>query len=119
MEGGTSAQQLVSNDVMGKSLRACITTRAFDDNTLYPSETEVNRREQAEQASSPLEQGDTLPLSAQAIPVHQQQHSNSRQTQVGTIERSLAQVSLSPYLTHNTPIASENERGWKENSAAE
>ena len=92
VKGSTSAWQLVSNDIMGKSLRACINTRAFDDIAQYPSEAEVNRREQAEQESSTLEQGDAMPRSPQAIPVHQQQRSNSTQSQAGTIEGSLAQV---------------------------
>ena len=93
VEGGTSAWQLVSNDVMGKSLRACINTRAFDDITQYPSEAEVNRTDQAKQESYALEQGDALPRSPPAIPVHQQQRSNSTQTQAGTTEESVAQVS--------------------------
>ena len=74
VEGGMSAWQLVDNDVMGCSVRACINTKAFDDNTQYSSEAEVNMH--AQQESSPLE-GDKLPLPSQAIPVHQQRSSSA------------------------------------------
>ena len=120
MEGGTSARQLVSNDVMGKSLWACINTRAFDDDTKYPSEAEVSRREQLEQEYSSLEQGDTLPLvlSAQDIPVHHQQCSPILdRLKYRTIEGSLAQVSLSPYLTHNTPNCFRKREGMERESS--
>jgi len=88
-------------------------------NTKYPSEAEVSRREQAEQEYSSLEQGDTLPLvlSAQDIPVHHQQCSNSSQTQVGTIQVFLAQVSLSLYLTPNTPNCFRIREGMERESS--
>ena len=91
--GGTSAWQLVDNDVMEKSLRACINTRAFDGTAKYPSEAEVKKWEHVRQESSPFEQGSTgtLPLSSQGTLVHQQ-HSNSTQTQADTDQGSFPQV---------------------------
>jgi len=90
-------------------------------NTKYPSEAEVSRREQAaEQEYSPLEQGDTLPLvlSAQDIPVHHQQCSPILdRLKYRTIEGSLAQVSLSPYLTHNTPNCFRKREGMERESS--
>ena len=87
VEGGTSAWQLVSDDVMAKSLHSCISNRAYDDNPQYPSEAEVNESKSPNGAevnrsehvhSSPHGQGDTLLLPLQAIPPHQQQHSKDR-----------------------------------------
>ena len=99
VEGGTSAWQLVNDDVMGKSLRALINTRAFDDNAQYPSEAEVNKREHAQQESSPLEQEDTRPLPSQAIPLDQQPRSNSAQSQPGTNQESIPQAN--PIALHD------------------
>ena len=90
VEGGTSAWQLVNDDVMGKSLRALINTRAFDDNAQYPSEAEVDKMERARQELSPLEQEDTRP--SQAIPLDQQPRSNSAQSQAGTNQGSIPQA---------------------------
>ena len=92
VEGGTSAWQLVNDDVMRKSLRACINTRAFNDNAQYPSKAEVNKREHAQQEPSPLEQRDTLPQPPQAVPLHQQPHSNFTQSQADMNQGSVAQA---------------------------
>ena len=54
--GSTSAWQLVNNDVMGKSLRACVTGRAYDDghySELHQSEAEQSHQ-QMEDTATPL-----------------------------------------------------------------
>ena len=40
VEGGTSAWQLVNSDVMKKSLHACITNEAYEENDQYPKEVD-------------------------------------------------------------------------------
>ena len=97
--GGTSAWQLVNNDVMGKSLRACINTRAFDGTAKYPSEAEVKKWEHVQQESSPFEQRDTLPLLSQGTLLHQQQHFNSTQTQADTNHAGISSTSQPDCLT--------------------
>ena len=98
VEGSTSTWQLVTDDVMGKSLQACINARAFDYNAQYPSEAEVNKKKHAQQECSPLEQGDTFPLSSEAVPLHQQPRSNSTQSQAGTNQGSVPQASPTALL---------------------
>ena len=80
VKGGTSAWQLVSDDVMGKSLRTCLSTRAYDVNTHYPI-GEVVESQHEQQESSPIEQEATLPLPLPATPPHQLQPSKPTQTQ--------------------------------------
>ena len=56
VEGGTSAWQPVSNDVMGRSLQACVTAKAYDEGQ-YPELHQRKDRqshEQMEAAAPPL-----------------------------------------------------------------
>ena len=79
VEGGNGSWewQLVTDDIMRKSLRACINSRAYDVSAHYPSEAGVNEREHGQQESSPKGQEDTLSFPSPC----QQQHSIAIQAQ--------------------------------------
>ena len=55
---GTSAWQLVDNDVMGKSLRACVTGKAYDEGQ-YPGSEAKQSHQQMESMESPLPHSST------------------------------------------------------------
>ena len=61
VEGGTSAWQLVSNDVMGRSLQACVSDKAYDEGQypeLHQSEDKQSHQ-QMEAAATPLSHAST------------------------------------------------------------
>ena len=89
VENDTSAWQLVSDDLMATSLRACINARSYDNNEQYPSE--VDKSEKVQEESSPMAanqsehlqrgQGDTLPFPMQTTTLDQRQQSEGTQAQ--------------------------------------
>ena len=62
VEGGTSAWQLVNSDIMKKSLHACITNEAYEENDQYPKEVDSEDTTDGQHEASVEERKDYRPL---------------------------------------------------------